>query len=543
MLGASYQVQCWQTVLCFEIRFFAKPETAISLILLCFIFSCKKIDSSSQIKIDVSIDAFLAFPQNSSPELKLIVADLRKQLSRKNFAGQFQLWHGIPLWDKAIKLKKSDKEFITLLIPTLKNGEIVTFIAASIKPDAKVVFELHRQSSIDNNLLEYSYIKINPRKAKSYLALFKILNTEGQAGYQTPITPNSLVDDDCSFTWWQWQICPPSFSKNADDSTGENATISIPQYCWVQHTYEWPNCEPGTGNPPGGGGGGGGCSNCPLPPDCPDPLWYSFVPIEDPCEEEPTPNPPTDSTCIKAMSKSRKMDSLYLKCKVDSVLNTIPNLATEALEKGFAMIKKKQTDPYDPNIFTFTNHYCNNVQTGTDSSITVEFTLGYREFLAGIFHTHPGSGYTAQSAKDIYSLIEASADSNPCFEGNMIRAYDGSEYAVTISDPTLAAAFLQTKTQFLHGAKWNEDSEIGKAFKDAKDYFKTKVFKNNVNKNNLSYEMAMSAVLKQFNTGITLHKKNISGHFEPLIVSTFIPDPNKPKKKVYTRDCVITMEP
>lgn len=49
--------------------------------------------------------------------------------------------------------------------------------------------------------------------------------------------------------------------------------------------------------------------------------------------------------------------------------------------------------------------------------------------------------------------------------------------------------------------------------------------------------MAMAALLKQFNTGISLYKKDANGNFKPVVVSISTPNPNKPKKKVYTIGC------
>jgi len=84
----------------------------------------------------------------------------------------------------------------------------------------------------------------------------------------------------------------------------------------------------------------------------------------------------------------------------------------------------------------------------------------------------------------------------------------------------------------------NETSNIGKAIKDAKNYFETKIFKSNPNKDNLAYEMAMAAVLNEYNAGLTLDKKDANGNFKPIVVNTTIPNPNKPKKKVYTQNCL-----
>ena len=91
--------------------------------------------------------------------------------------------------------------------------------------------------------------------------------------------------------------------------------------------------------------------------------------------------------------------------------------------------------------------------------------------------------------------------------------------------------------QYLSGSKWNKYSEIGKAFDLAQEYYK-ELYKNNANKNNLAYEMAMAVVLNEFNTGVVLHKKDLNGHFQPLIINTTTPNPAKPNKKVYIQDCL-----
>ena len=133
-------------------------------------------------------------------------------------------------------------------------------------------------------------------------------------------------------------------------------------------------------------------------------------------------------------------------------------------------------------------------------------------------------------------MIETSFG-DPHFEGVFVAAANGSQYAITITDPGRAAAFLNTKNSFLNDEDWNDNSVIGKAFKAAQDYY-DKIYKGNPNKINLAYEMAMAAVIKQFNIGITLSKRDATGNFKPLVVTTIIPDPNKPKKKVYQQDCI-----
>ena len=94
--------------------------------------------------------------------------------------------------------------------------------------------------------------------------------------------------------------------------------------------------------------------------------------------------------------------------------------------------------------------------------------------------------------------------------------------------------FTNTKSIFLDGAKWNETSNIGKAFKEAEKYFKN----GDSTKTNYAYEMAMATVLKQFNAGVTLNKKDTNGNFKPIVVNTIIANHNKPKKKQYVQDCL-----
>ena len=49
--------------------------------------------------------------------------------------------------------------------------------------------------------------------------------------------------------------------------------------------------------------------------------------------------------------------------------------------------------------------------------------------------------------------------------------------------------------------------------------------------------MAMAAVLSKFNIGVALNKQNVDGKFIPVVVNGIV-DPNKPKKIIYTQDCL-----
>ena len=53
--------------------------------------------------------------------------------------------------------------------------------------------------------------------------------------------------------------------------------------------------------------------------------------------------------------------------------------------------------------------------------------------------------------------------------------------------------------------------------------------------------MAMAAVLKQFDAGVSLNKKDTNGNFKPIVINTtVIPRQGllKPEKTVYSQDCL-----
>ena len=243
--------------------------------------------------------------------------------------------------------------------------------------------------------------------------------------------------------------------------------------------------------------------------------------------------PPDPCTILR--NKAKKMDSAFIKSKADSLLATIPNLSTAPNERGFAIMKKFSVNPQNVHDTTITSYYSGNVQTGSDSNIVIQVTYPYLTLLTATLHTHPPFGYSAHSAKDVYELIGEQIQ-NSQFEGTFVAAANGSQYALTVTDYAAAATFYSTMNQNLDGAKWNETSDIGKAFLKAQKYFEEK-FKGNPNQVNLAYEMAMAAVLSQFNTGVTLNKKDAAGNFKPLIIKTS-QDPSKPKRTIYIQECI-----
>lgn len=230
-----------------------------------------------------------------------------------------------------------------------------------------------------------------------------------------------------------------------------------------------------------------------------------------------------------------KISSIFNHSNADSVVRTIPNLSTERKEKGFPILKKIKINPYPPRDTTVGGYQSGNVFTGTDSSIDYSFTYNPNvEIPTADLHTHPPKGYSAHSPKDIYNLIEERLQNNQ-YEGSFVVAANGSRYGLTITDLTKDTAFFNTKSIYLNGSMWKEDSQIGEAFDLARSHYK-KVYKGDPNQQNLAFEMAMAAVLGQYNAVVTLNKKDVSDNFKPIIVKTS-PDPKKLKKVLYMQEC------
>lgn len=350
--------------------------------------------------------------------------------------------------------------------------------------------------------------------------------------------PDSLIGNQ-SYLEFGTQNGNRNSNSNRTESMSSSITFTI--YCsscvslyWQIIYYYNLNGIP-TWEFTGGGGGGSGNS---TPPDCPGIPVSRNQNVTDPCSSGwvPVPPEPTEDPCTTVNNAAKKMDSAYIKCNADSMLTTIPNLATGLLERGFPIYKKFRVNPYNVTDTTIIGYRSGNLQSGTDSNIVIQSAPGYLELLAAALHTHPPTGYSAHSAKDVYELI-AEQMQNSQFEGTFVAAANGSQFALTVTDNAASAAFYATMSQNLDGTKWKEDSQIGKAFEKAYDYYSENVYKGNPNKTNLSYQMAMAAVLKQFNTGVTLNKKNTSGNFKPIVVNT-VPDPRKPRRTIYTQDCL-----
>lgn len=272
-----------------------------------------------------------------------------------------------------------------------------------------------------------------------------------------------------------YNTCP----ENDDNEGGTNPNPTSPNY------------------PPGGGGTG--TTNPP-----------------------PSPDPPTDP-CAQATAAAQKATAVFndtaVQARIASVIE--PVRTTSTIEHGFAIMAKVAVNPHDNTDVSTLYRYTNAVASGTDSSIVISPSYGTHDALLATVHLHPKSGMAAPSPPDIYSVINARTFQMGSFTKNMYQgayvvAANGSKYSLTITDTTLAKQFYNTMSDNLDGRKWNAESDMGKAFEDAKIYYK-KTYKRNANKENLAYEDALAVVLDKFNTGVGLLKYDPStDSFKPL---------------------------
>ena len=556
---------------CFVKVFYASCLLLISLSL----FSCKKGDftAKDQAPEQEPKKPFFHAHKPENPITKQLFDYFLRLNEKTGIAEKIAYKYGIPYWNKTLLHQSKNaringrgsaaNDVLVAYIPLLHDSDTTVRAQLTVRATATDTsfevltsaqykrFGFQPSETSDLNALKVFTLFANHDKNVFGYTRFKILDNR-ILKCQTAFSVNmqkqyvlELYSTTSTPSGKMMSLAAPNPSSSClmvYDLQGAGYTVDyykIGETCVITMYGFGDDLSGGTGDGTTGSGGddtGGGSNPC----DSNIPLAGKVAPCDDiggdgwepqPLEEEPQQEDP----CTTAKNIARKMDSLFTKSKADSVLAAIPDLFTEKNEKGFPIIKKLKINPYDVTDTSLVGYHSGDVHTGTTSSINYEFTLKVMEFQAGAVHTHPRDGYSAHSAFDIYNLIEKSAES-PHYEGSFVAAANGSQYVITITDATKANAFLSTKSQYLDSTKWKEDSEIGKAFDKAKNNFEDR-YKGNPNAKNLAYEMAMAAVLNQYNAGVTLNKKDASGNFKPIVVKAS-PDPKKPKKTIYTQDCL-----
>lgn len=552
----------------------------INATLIILTSGCTKLDVTKTNDSDLlSPNKFFDNPFPVSPQVQRVIEEFFKRDQATKLATSFSKKYGQPLWKKGFvvepkykQIARSQNERIdtVVIIPVVQPNiqKVQTYIEAHLSG----TIELNIYTSSEYRMLRFSNTDTLANEAEKLAIRFMLLNKDvfnhqsfairdkrlfhNSANYadtadiyrkvalheseaSAKLTPVTLcvevVTTTISYHCTRTGSCMSGVCDNCYRCVTTSTSTNITCESWWEDDGGGGGSG-GDGDTGGGGGtGGGGSDPCTgsgpvgkgLP--CGDPGDDGWDPI--PMEEDPNDDP-----CTTAQNKAKQMDSIFMKANADSVLATIPNLATETKEKGFAMIKKLQINPFNSTDTSLSGYHSSLVSTGTDSNIVISYSTGSLEYTAATLHTHPPKGYAPHSARDIYAFLENRIGEEAHFIGTFVAASTGDKYAITITDPTRASSFLSTKNQYLNGTKWNEDTDIGKAFKKAMQYYEDK-YKDNPNSTHLAYEMAMAAVLKHFGTGITLNKKDATGKFKPIIVK-MTPNPRKPKKIDYTQECL-----
>jgi|GEM_PF-2059382 len=294
------------------------------------------------------------------------------------------------------------------------------------------------------------------------------------------------------------------------------------------------------GAPPAGttgGGGGGGTGGV----DPTTPAGWEPMPTE------PTdPHEPPQDPCETAKEQAKRLDSVWTNANMDSAIQNTPDPATHPNEHGFGIKAEYRVHPFNVHDTTIIDYKTDAITPGSLTGVEIPLVRPRLYFILGTLHTHPkGSGngnYAAPSGTDVFSLIglyQDWPDQTNWLVGNFVHAFNGSQYALTVTNLAQAEAFGATKRDNLDDSTngFKKDTQIGKLFQKAQEAFLRR-FGNSPVGVQKSYEMAMAAALTIGNTGITLNKRNpVTKKFEPIRVSQQ-QNPSRPKKFTFEQDCL-----
>ncbi|MCX8532196.1 hypothetical protein, partial [Chryseobacterium luquanense] len=232
--------------------------------------------------------------------------------------------------------------------------------------------------------------------------------------------------------------------------------------------------------------------------------------------------PVKGNPCDKISQNNIKAKEFILKPKASGRLAEVKTgIATNANEKSFSLGVDNNGNEQVTNVFEDFS--------GTQTNIVAQspnFKVN-----AGA-HTHSPGGAAPPSATDIYSFMKANKI-NSEFTLYYTISCDGNDYVFSIVDSYKFKKFAETYpeaeyTDPEHGI-WKYGNVIGDDFEYLKSYFR----KQSKSKNE-GFELATAYILKKYNSGVGLSKRDANGDFKAIFVEE-LPDPSNPKKKIYNR--------
>lgn len=234
--------------------------------------------------------------------------------------------------------------------------------------------------------------------------------------------------------------------------------------------------------------------------------------------------PITTTLCEELELRNLLLKSFLGKPKTKGRLDEISlNIATNTAEKSFSfgittgMGKLEAVTP---------------IKIGPANAGMVGVYAAYPNMIIyGIIHTHPkNSEHKAFSGADFFTFADSSKV-NSSLKYYLVKAADGSVYALSITDRQTFLNFFENKSMddYINNEReFKIESNIGGEIYDL-----IKTFMKNEKSKNEAYELALAFVLKKYNMGLGFSKMDTNGDFKPIFVNETTPNPQKPKKKHY----------
>lgn len=228
-----------------------------------------------------------------------------------------------------------------------------------------------------------------------------------------------------------------------------------------------------------------------------------------------------NNPCANVTKENKEAKNIYNQSSVQFNINQIDDtIPTDTVEKGFTFGIK----PID-NSFGVSS-----IKTGTSTGVDLPATDANFNAMGSV-HTHPGlDSFDSFSIADFYGLCSAN-QANQNFSTIFVLGATGEVYSLIITDVEKFKQFanLFPKTNHMDNTNgWKKGSPIEEAFMDAFD----NMFKEQGKSADEAYALANAYVLKKFNAGMSISKKNSNGDFETLFVEEK-KDPIDDTKTIY----------
>jgi hypothetical protein len=403
----------------------AKKTSFKILLFIIVICSCKKQEIINDKQEGVLSSSGIIFLKhlNNDPDLEKIIFGMSQQLIENDFSNDFFIWHGKPLWDNAFKTKVNDNDF-SFFVPTKKENidNITTYFIAHFYNGA-TNFEMHRKSSIENNLFEFSDYGIKDFENERIIALFEnkilkktnihlklknpneksqdlptqsIATTTGNIFRKVVVqnfAPMVCVEicDDVEI-WYD-----PDGDADPCDCSGNEIYLYTIQECQT-------TCTGGGGGGTGGGGtggggtggggtggggtGGGGTGGSNPCPNRINTTWYNIIPPS-PCDPPPPPTNPPDTILNPCIFASTLGTNIYFKEMMQTLKNHSDN-HNDTTEHGYT---------YE---FTSTGPLLLDVHTGVPGKKEINIQFDYQR--DGVAHNHFVNSLSIFSPDDLWSM-------------------------------------------------------------------------------------------------------------------------------------------